>query len=156
MHREGNVRFFVYVCFRVGLVLFLPVLAGCGSSVNVVKLTEAEQVLTHVARAYHDAHQILGHGPKDASELKPYLKEYGDPEQLLISPSDGQPFVIIWGVNPGRGGPTPYQGMWQILAYEQKGKGGVRAVTDVRGRPMTVPADDFSKLTFAGGHKPSS
>jgi hypothetical protein len=141
---------------QLGLVLALEVLTGCGSSAHVVKLTEAEQTLSNLARAYHDAHEKLGHGPKDAQELKPFLKEYGDPDQLLVSSSDGQPFVVVWGVNPGRGGPTPYQGMWQILAYEQKGKNGVRAVTDVRGRPMTVPAEDFSKLTFAGGHKPSN
>jgi hypothetical protein len=46
--------------------------------------------------------------------------------------------------------------MWQVLAYEQKGKEGMRAIVDIRGRPMTVPAEDFPKLTFAGGHKPSS
>jgi hypothetical protein len=45
--------------------------------------------------------------------------------------------------------------MWQILAYEKKGAGGKRAVTDVRGRPTSVPDEDFPKLTFAGRHQPS-
>ena len=53
-------------------------------------------------------------------------------------------------------GPIDYKGMWQIIAYEKKGASGQRAVTDVRGRPMTVPENDFQNLKFVGGHKPSS
>jgi len=63
---------------------------------------------------------------------------------------------VIWGgVDPTQGGPTDYQGMWQIIAYEKTGAGGKRAVTDIRGRPMTVPDEDFSKLRFVGRHKPT-
>jgi hypothetical protein len=46
--------------------------------------------------------------------------------------------------------------MFPILAYERKGVGGKRAITDIRGRPMTVPEKDLAKLTFVGGHKPSA
>jgi hypothetical protein len=46
--------------------------------------------------------------------------------------------------------------MFPIIAYERKGAGGQRAVTDIRGRPITVPDEDFPKLTFVGGHKPSA
>ena len=74
---------------------------------------------------------------------------------MLISPNDGEPYVIVWGVDTARGGPTDYQGMWGIIAYERKGAGGKRAVVDVRGRPLTIPEPDFTKLTFVGGHKPS-
>jgi hypothetical protein len=45
--------------------------------------------------------------------------------------------------------------MFPILAYERKGTGGQRALTDIRGRPLTVPEGDFPKLTFVGRHKPS-
>jgi hypothetical protein len=140
------------------LVLALVVLAGlggCSSSTHVVPLSDSEKQLTSVAMAYQDAHGKLGRGPKDAEELKPFLKEFGDPDQLLISPADKEPYVVIWGADPSRGSPTDYQGMWQILAYEAKGQGGKRAVTDVRGRPMTVPESDFSKLKFVGRHVPS-
>jgi hypothetical protein len=136
-------------------MILLAGLAGCNSGPKVVPLTASEKRLTSVALAYHEAHNKLGRGPKDAEELKPFLKEFGDPEELLTSPNDGQPYVVVWGVNPV-GGPTAYEGMWQILAYEQKGAGGKRAVTDVRGRPLTVPEEDFPKLTFAGRHKPSA
>src|SRR5262245_58153996 len=133
----------------------LCALAGCGSGTDVVKLTAAEKELTYIAMAYSDAHGQLGHGPKDAEELKPFLKVFGDPEDLLVSPNDEQPYVVVWNANPS-GGPTEYQGMFPILAYEKEGSGGRRAITDVRGRPLTVPAEDLSKLKFVGRHQPAT
>jgi hypothetical protein len=137
-------------------MVLLAGLAGCGSGPDVIPLTSSEKNLTYIAMAYSNAHERLRHGPKDAEELKPFLKEYGDPEQLLTSPNDGQPYVVVWGVDPNRGGPTPYRQMFPILAYERKGAGGKRAVTDIRGRPLTIPEEDFPKLTFVGRHKPSA
>jgi hypothetical protein len=136
--------------------LLLGWLCGCGggSEPYVVPLTAAENQLKFIAMAYNDCHSREGHGPKDAEELKKYLKEFGNPDELLVSANDKQPFVIIWGKNPA-GGPTDYKGMFPILAYESKGSGGARAVTDVRGRPMTVPDEDFPKLKFVGGHVPA-
>ena len=123
----------------LGPSALLAGLAGCGSGVNVVPLSHAEKDLSYIAIAYREAHSRLGRPPKDAEDLKPFLKDFGDPEKLLVSPNDNQPYVVVWGADPSRGGPTPYQGMWAILAYERKGTGGKRAVTDIRGRPLTVP-----------------
>jgi hypothetical protein len=139
----------------VGVVLLLCSFTGCGSGPKVIPFSQAEKTLSSIALAYMEAHARLGHGPKNADELKPFLKDFGNPEELLVSPNDGQPYVIVWGVDPTRGGPTEYQGMWPILAYERKGAGGARAITDIRGRPMRVPEADFPKLTFAGRHKPT-
>jgi hypothetical protein len=138
------------------LTVLLAGLTGCRDGTNVVPLSGAEKNLKNIVLAYHDAHSGLGHAPKDADELKPFLKPFGDPDALLNSPNDGEPFVVVWGTDPTRGGPTGYQGMWQIIAYEKKGSGGKRAVVDVRGRPLTVPEDDFRALKFAGGHNPSA
>jgi hypothetical protein len=140
----------------LGLVLGLACLAGCWSAtLRVIPLTESEKNLTNIVLAYRDAQPGLKHAPKNAEELKPFLKEYGDPDQMLVSPNDREPYVIVWGADTSRGGPTEYQGMWAIIAYERKGTGGRRAIVDVRGRPLTVPQEDFPKLTFVGGHKPS-
>jgi hypothetical protein len=146
-----------YRLLLLGTAVLLVGPSGCGSSdPKIIVLTKPEQHLTWIAMAYREAYDRLGRGPKNADELKPYLKEFGDPEELLISPNDRQPYVVVWNVNPNQGGPTLYEGMWQIIAYELKGSGGKRAVTDIRGRPMTVPDEDFSKLTFVGRHKPAS
>jgi hypothetical protein len=140
----------------LGLTALLVGLTGCGSGPKVVPLTDSEKKLTFIALAYNEAHSKLGHAPKNAEEIKPFLKEFGDADELLVSPNDRQPYVVVWGADPSRGGPTDYRGMWQIIAYEQKGAGGKRAVTDIRGRPLTVPEEDFPKLTFVRGHKPAA
>jgi len=137
-----------------GLALLLAGLGGCSPSVHVLPLTKAEKGLSFVVVAYQEAHNKLGRAPKNADELKPFLKEFGNPDELLVSPNDGEPFVVVWGATPA-GAPTGYKGMWQIIAYEQKGTGARRVICDVRARPMTVPEDDFGKLTFVGGHKPA-
>jgi hypothetical protein len=155
MRREGNARVTGSFIRRLwlGSLFVLVVIGGCRPTIDEVSLTPAEKSLTYIALAYGDAHSELGRGPKDADELKPFLKVFGDPDALLVSPNDGQPYVIGWGVDPTRGGPTDYMQMFPILAYEQSG--GKRAITDIRGRPMTVPAEDMPKLTFVGRHRPS-
>ena len=157
MHLEGGPRKTAHPLGRLslGLAVLLTALAGCRSSQEpeVIPLSPAEKNLTYIALAYSDAYGQLGRGPKNAEELKPFLKVFGNPDELLVSPNDGQPYVVVWGVNP-TGGPTDYQGMFPILAYERKGANGKRAVTDVRGRPLTVPEEDLPKLTFVGKHKP--
>jgi hypothetical protein len=141
----------------LGLALLAASLIGCSSSsdVKVVPFSKAEQDLSKIAMAYSDAQSDLGRPPKNAEEIKPFLKGFGNPEAMLTSPNDGQLYVVVWGANTTQGGPTEYKGMFPILAYERKGAGGRRAVTDIRGRPMSIPDEDFPKLTFVRGHKPS-
>jgi hypothetical protein len=158
MRLEGSTpaMFFRYRRFHLRLVVLVSVLAGCGTGPNVIPLTKSEKSLTYIALAYGEAHSRLGHGPKNADELKPFLKEFGNPEELLVSPNDGQPYVVVWGANPTRGGPTEYKQMFPILAYENRGTRGKRSLTDIRGRPMTIPEEDIPKLTFVAGHKPAT
>src|SRR5262245_28454130 len=88
--------------FWLPAAALLASLAGCGPSSDpyVVPLTTAEKQLTSIAMAYTDAHGRLGRAPQNAEELRPYLKAFGDPDELLVSPNDGKPFVVIWGKNP--------------------------------------------------------
>jgi hypothetical protein len=140
----------------VGCALSIAMAVGCGEKVHIVPQTECEKNLSLVVRAYGEANGSLNHPPKNADELLPYLKPLGDPDRLLVSSSDGEPLVIIWGVDTSRGGPSPYPGLWSILVYERKGKGGSRVVADTRGFSKTIPSEDFTKLTFAGRHKPAA
>jgi hypothetical protein len=157
MRLEGSTPAIPFRSGRLRLCLLVLILvpAGCGTGPNVIPLTKSEKSLTFIALAYGEAHARLGHGPKSAEELKPFLKEFGNPDELLVSPNDGEPYVVVWGANP-TGGPTEYKQMFPILAYENKGTRGKRALTDIRGRPMTVPNEDIAKLRFVAGHKPTS
>lgn len=141
------------LCVMMGLLFALT--AGCGSrEPHVVPLSKAENALSKVVMAYQRGENKLGRPPRDAEEIKSFLKDYGNPDELLVSPNDGQPYVVIWGARPD-GGPTEYKGLRPILAYEKSGAGGRRVVVDVTGHPMTIPNEDFPKLKFAGRHKPA-
>jgi hypothetical protein len=87
-----------------GAALLVAVLGGCGPKTHVVPFSQAEKNLSLVAAAYTDAFSRLGHSPKGADELKPFLKTFGNPDEVLVSPNDGQPYVVVWGVpDPTRG-----------------------------------------------------
>ena len=139
-----------------GFALLIAVAVGCGEKVHVVPQTSCEKTLTTLVMAYMEANSRLNHPPKNSDELRPFIKEFGDPDTLLVSPNDGEPFVIVWGVDTGGGGPSPYPGLWSVLAYEKKGKGNTRVVADTRGFSRTIPQEDFTKLTFARRHKPEA
>ncbi len=130
-----------------------PAIAGCGDRRPRGSLSlGAEQELTYIALAYGDAHGASAAVPTDADELKPYLKTFGDPDDLLVSPNDGKPYVVVWKANPA----VVRLNTWGCFRFSPTSRKGrrQRAVTDVRGRPMTIPEKDLEKLTFVRGHKP--
>jgi hypothetical protein len=154
VHARGSSR--VTAVILPLLALGLGGCSGCGQEVKVLPLTAAEKKLSAIAVAYQDTMSQLDRPPKSADDLKPFLKRFGDPEDLLVSPNDSQPYVIVWGVDPTKGGPGEYQGMFPIIAYERQGAGGKLAVVDIRGRPLTIPAEDLTKLRFVGRHRPGA
>src|SRR3954467_3023936 len=119
--------------------LLLAAAAGCGRTDPVVTpLPKAEQDLCSIAQAYREAFERTNKAPQSFDELRPYLTSFGNPDDMRVSPNDGQPYVVLWGADPTRGGAGPVKGMWTILAHEQAGTGGKRAVADVRGLAATV------------------
>jgi hypothetical protein len=135
-----------------GLVIVLFT-GGCGSppvKYDETTLKAADQ-FRKVAVAYNQAagrkRQV-----NSADDLKPFLKEHGDPETLLVSPLDGKPIVVVPGVTPGA---APGDDEEMIVAYEREGVNGKRMTVDVRGTVLIVSADDFAKIKFFGGHQPA-
>jgi hypothetical protein len=140
---------------RLGLMLpvFAAALsaAGCGGSL-VVKTGDgnaADTNLGAIGRMYAQAELKLGRPPKSADELKPFVSPGTDFKQLLVSPNDNQPYVIVWAVNVVS---TPEQSM--VFAYERAGANGFRRVLTPSGTLM-LGEDDFAKATFPPGHKPA-
>jgi len=126
---EYKVRAMIPMVKAAGAVgLALLFLSGCSSSKPITELSKEEQAISLVGRAYRDASMALRRGPKSIQELKPYLKKYGDPDQSLVSPNDGQPYQIVWGLTPARPARSAVDN--PILAYEQTGKDGKRYVLD--------------------------
>jgi hypothetical protein len=115
---------------RAAGVVWLAVtfMTGCSSTKKPVELSKDEEAIVHVGLAYRDASAALKRGPASVTELKPYLKKYGDPDQLLVSPNDGQPYHIVWGLIPSR--PSKNSQTQRFLAYEKTGKHGKRCALD--------------------------
>src|SRR5262245_31848175 len=124
------------------------VLAGAGCSASrsqraLQELTEAEN-LTKIERAFDRAFQQQEQPPADAEQLKPFLRQFGDPEVLLRSPHDGEPYVIYWGVNFRK---ASFESPATIIAHEKRGVNGKRYVLTVMGvRSMTD--EEFAGASF--------
>jgi hypothetical protein len=131
-------------CWLLSL-LACGTLAGCSTSPHLsVKQHDAEN-LSRIGMAYDQATRQLGHPPQNAEQLKPFLKQHGDPETILRSSHDGLPYVVLWGRNSrataSKTMPPP------ILAHEQQGVNGVRYVLTVMGvMPMTD--EEFQKVNL--------
>src|SRR5262245_7118906 len=130
-------------------VVLVTGFSGCWSSTPVVTpLPKAEQDLCSIAQAYREAFEQTGKAPESFDDIRKYLAGLGNPDDMRASPNDGQPYVVMWGADPTRGGGGSVRGMWSIVAHEQTGKGGKRAVADIRGVATTVADEEFARLTF--------
>jgi hypothetical protein len=115
---------------------------GCGKSGDTGPQKDTEN-LTAIRKAYLEATKRLGHRPKNLEELKPSLAAEGNPDELLVSPNDNLPYVIVFGADPRK----------HVIAYEQKGVNGVRMVVDQNMLPKRLSEEDFETLSFPPGHK---
>ena len=107
------------------------VLVGCGGAPPAVVPARDFDNLSQIGSAYSDFIAKKGKPPAGEKDLRPFLQERGDPDALLRSPEDGQPYVILWGVDyralPIKRMPPP------IIAYQKDGKDGRRFALTVMG-----------------------
>jgi hypothetical protein len=147
--------------WRLALVLglLLASAAGCGSP-NVVNVQEdkSAQNLQLISSAYSMAANKLKRPPQGAQDITEILKnELGkpDPENILRSPDDNEPYVIVWGVNFGEVAKARGGNVDVILAYEAKGKGGKRHVLVPPGQVSLMTDEQFRAAAFPPGHTPA-
>jgi hypothetical protein len=124
---------------------------GCAGKAANQQRDPTEERLYIIGKAYGQANQRLGRPPKTFEELKPNL-EPDAPADLLRSPRDGEPFVILWGlpyshIAPGR---DPFT----VAAYEKNGVSGVRHVLRFPLQVLEMTDDQLSKAAFPPGHRP--
>jgi hypothetical protein len=130
-----------------GIVVLVFALAGltvggCYGGSGRASSKDTEN-LTSIRKAYMAATNRLGRPPKNLEELKSSLNVEGNADELLVSPNDGLPYVIVFGADPRK----------YVIAYEQKGVDGVRMVVDQTQLPKRIENDRFDILTFPPGYK---
>jgi hypothetical protein len=130
--------------------------AGCSKTEIVVNkpLAPAHENLMYIGTAYIHYISQYDKPPANADQLKPFLKEFGNPDDLLRSPRDGQPYVICWGVNILK--PTPWANSTPVLAYEQTGDGNKRYVLTTMRSVVQLSRQDFQAASFPPGQVPPS
>jgi len=138
----------------LGMAAVMAATAGCSGCVRtqdtvVTPLPKAEQDLCFIAQAYCGLFEEHGKAPESFDDLRGYLTARGrNPDEMRVSPNDGQPYVVMWGADPTRGGGGNPKGLFRIVAHEQTGKGGMRAVADTRGLAATLTDEEFAQLKF--------
>jgi hypothetical protein len=122
---------------------------GCSEKPKFQENKAADH-LRKIGQAF-DMAQYAGGAPNNADEIKPFLKKLSpkdDPEILLRSPNDGEPYEIVWGVNLER-----QSDLALIFAHEKNGVNGKRYVINV-GRIVSQMEDsEFQNATYAKGRR---
>lgn len=128
----------------VGLLLLV---SGCSGGTQVQ--TSDDRPLRTLSTAYLQATQKLNRPPKSAEELKDFVPAGTDVNSLLTSPTDGKPYVILWGTDPRAG--LDLKPL--VIGYEKEGLKGVRSVFTAMGVSLMGP-EDFKEAKFPEGHTP--
>jgi len=141
------VRLFLSVIFAY--MLFLA--AGCSGLAPPPSLdSPTAKNLERIGDAYLRATVQLNRPPASEKELRPFLKEQGKPDQLLVSPVDKEKYVIVWGVElrmmKETGTAIP------VVAYERKGDGGKRHVLRGRTDVYTLSEGELRQSVIPPGH----
>jgi hypothetical protein len=123
-------------------VVLTGVSGGCSKSGEGGPFKDTEN-LAAIRKAYLAATKRLGHHPRNLEELKPSLASEGNPDELLVSPNDNLPYVIVFGADPRK----------HVIAYEQKGVNGQRMAVDQNVLPRRLSPEEFETLSFPPGHK---
>jgi hypothetical protein len=125
--------------------------AGCSSKPVIVagKATAPTQEnLMKIGVAYTRYVYEKQQPPKGPEDLKPLLRESGEPDKVLVSDRDNQPLVICWGIDT-RVSP-PWAKSPPVLAYEKDGLDGSRYVLTVSMGPAValMSEREFRKASF--------
>jgi hypothetical protein len=140
------------LCFPVAVALFGVLSApGCSSKPTQIEENTAAPRLRKIMQAY-DIAIYKGKIPQNADDLKPFLLELApndNPEEILRSPNDNEPYEVVWGTNLDR-----IEERNVVVAYEKTGVNGVRYVITNERIVKTMTDDEFRQANIARGKKP--
>ena len=128
-------------------ILFIVMLAGCGSGDKPSTITTDPTIiaLDKLGGAY-----IRG-TPKTKAELLSIFKSCNHPKELLISPSDGQEFIIVYSVELKGLKVTGAQ--LPIVAFEKTGKDGKRYALRGMNTVVQLTEAELKSSVFPEGYK---
>lgn len=136
------------ICFHFGILAFIASAGLIGCSSKKSQRTEEPGVtnLRKIGQAYDYFTQEKHRAPQNDEELKPMFKELNDntdPDDILRSKRDGQPFVIYYGPK------MDSDARDIILAHEQDGADGKRYVLTQDRMVREMSDEEFANAKFA-------
>ncbi len=133
------------------LLLVVTLLAGCGRGGKARERDVTEDRLYKIGKAYIQACYDLERAPESFGEIKPFI-EGETSDDMVVSPNDGQPFVILWGVDFARL-PPGKEDPFTVGGYEKHGKDGMRYVLRFPIRVGKMTEEEFQRAVFPSGWK---
>ena len=130
-------------------ILPIVILAGCGSGDKPSAITTDPTIISldKLGGAY-----IRGTPPpKTKAELLAIFKSCNHPKELLISPSDGQEFIIVYSVELKGLKVTGAQ--LPIVAFEKTGKDGKRYALRGMNTVVQLTEAELKSSVFPEGYK---
>ncbi len=128
-------------------ILSIVMLMGCGTGDKPSAITTDPTIiaLDKIGSAY-----IRG-TPKTKAELLSIFKSCNHPKELLVSPSDGQEFIIVYGVELKGLKVTGAQ--LPIVAFEKSGKDGKRYALRGMNTVVQLTEAELKSSVFPDGYK---
>lgn len=153
----------------LGAIVLLTI-AGCGGGTPPPSPPTQETTITALGRLYGEyAARHDGLGPTDEAAFRSFLESLPEAQRkgmgvedvaaALVSPRDGQPYVILGGIDTREAvSTTPQTGVGQpggpqqtglqgqpVVMYEQTGQDGLRLVVTSSGTSAELDAAAFAK-----------
>lgn len=122
--------------------------AGCRPALITAEkpMDPAMERLLAVGRAYGEFTRERGRPPRGPDDIRGRLPT----ADALVSPRDGQPFVVCWGIDV-RSPPTWASGR-PIIAHESRGVDGTRYVLTTMLNVELLTNDEVRASSFPPGH----
>ncbi|QDU30803.1 hypothetical protein ETAA8_59520 [Anatilimnocola aggregata] len=113
-------RTWVDVAYFLLVAGILTLALGCERTLPPIPEATIDRLDT-ISWAYLKAAESLNRGPKDMAELQKFLPPDQAVDELLKSPHDGQPLILVWNIDPRQ---PPETEIPPVMAYEQQGVNG--------------------------------
>jgi hypothetical protein len=124
---------------RIAVVVLLLGALGCSGATTSANIDPTKDRLSKIARVYLTSETELKRPPQNIDDLKPIADKRGFGDEIWKSENDGQPFVIVWGVDIKKPGAVP-----AILAHEKEGRGGRKWAVDVMLSPHHMTDEELN------------
>jgi len=129
--------------FRVTTILIalsLGFVTACNRTLPAIPDSTLDRLYI-LSDAYLAAANALDRAPKNMRELAKYLPPDQSATDLLNSPNDGKPYVLVWHIDPRQ---PPETEIPPLLAYEQEGLNGTYCVLTTMGVAQ-LDSQEFEK-----------